>query len=154
MCQWLLLWTQIARLMGPTWGPPGSCRPQVGPCKPHEPCYQWIVYPGGRLVLVANKSLLILEYVLFRRQQVDFPRSDMSDSRSTRYRPRDLLRPTHSPAGHVRSFINTHTRHIATGRNYYPPINTLFWMVQKLFMMLMLYIKLLKYHWFPLRLMI
>ena len=27
------LWTpaQIARFMGPTWGPPGSCRPQVGP---------------------------------------------------------------------------------------------------------------------------
>ena len=23
--------TQIARLMGPTWGPPGSCRPQRGP---------------------------------------------------------------------------------------------------------------------------
>ena len=23
--------TQIARIMGPTWGPPGSCQPQVGP---------------------------------------------------------------------------------------------------------------------------
>ena len=23
--------SQIARIMGPTWGPPGSCRPQVGP---------------------------------------------------------------------------------------------------------------------------
>ena len=23
--------SQIARFMGPTWGPPGSCRPQVGP---------------------------------------------------------------------------------------------------------------------------
>ena len=23
--------TQIARFIGPTWGPPGSCRPQVGP---------------------------------------------------------------------------------------------------------------------------
>ena len=22
--------TQIARFMGPTWGPPGSCRPQIG----------------------------------------------------------------------------------------------------------------------------
>ena len=27
--QWT--WTQIARFMWPTWGPPGSCRPQVGP---------------------------------------------------------------------------------------------------------------------------
>ena len=26
--------------MGPTWGPPGSCRPQVGPCWPIKPCYQ------------------------------------------------------------------------------------------------------------------
>ena len=29
----------IARFMGPSWGPPGSCRPQVGPrwapCRPH-----------------------------------------------------------------------------------------------------------------------
>ena len=24
-------WTQIAKLMGPTWGPSRSCRPQVGP---------------------------------------------------------------------------------------------------------------------------
>ena len=31
---------QIARFTGPTWGPPGSCRPQVGPCLPHRPCYQ------------------------------------------------------------------------------------------------------------------
>ena len=27
----LLLGTQIAKFMGPTWGPPGSCRPQLGP---------------------------------------------------------------------------------------------------------------------------
>ena len=26
-----VLYSQIARLMRPTWGPPGSCRPQVGP---------------------------------------------------------------------------------------------------------------------------
>ena len=32
--------SQIAKYMGPTWGPPGSCRPQMGPCWPHEPCYQ------------------------------------------------------------------------------------------------------------------
>ena len=25
------LTTQIAKFMGPTWGPPGSCRPQMGP---------------------------------------------------------------------------------------------------------------------------
>ena len=26
--------------MGPTWGLPGSCWPQLGPFCPHEPCYQ------------------------------------------------------------------------------------------------------------------
>ena len=26
--------------MGPTWGTPGPCRPQMAPCWPHEPCYQ------------------------------------------------------------------------------------------------------------------
>ena len=28
---WKSLATHIATLMGPTWGPPGSCRPQMGP---------------------------------------------------------------------------------------------------------------------------
>ena len=28
---WWHVFTQIARFMGPTWGPPGSCRPQLGP---------------------------------------------------------------------------------------------------------------------------
>ena len=35
ICHWMNyifpLMTQIARFMGPTWGPPGSCRPQMGP---------------------------------------------------------------------------------------------------------------------------
>ena len=26
-----MICSQIAKFMGPTWGPPGSCRPQVGP---------------------------------------------------------------------------------------------------------------------------
>ena len=32
LCLWLgVRLTQIAKFMGPTWGPPGSCRPQMGP---------------------------------------------------------------------------------------------------------------------------
>ena len=39
----MLLPSQIARFMAPTWGPPGSWRPQMGPWWPHEPCYQrWL----------------------------------------------------------------------------------------------------------------
>ena len=29
----------IARFMGPTWGPPGFCRPRCVLCRFHEPCY-------------------------------------------------------------------------------------------------------------------
>ena len=29
-----------SKFMGPTWGPPGSCRSRWPPCWPHEPCYQ------------------------------------------------------------------------------------------------------------------
>ena len=32
--------TQIARFMGPTWVPPGSCQTKMIPCWSHEPCYQ------------------------------------------------------------------------------------------------------------------
>ena len=38
---------QIARLMGPTWDPPGSCRPPMAPCWPHEPCYQGACHGAG-----------------------------------------------------------------------------------------------------------
>ena len=30
LCSVLLWWSQITKFMGPTWGPPGSCRPQMG----------------------------------------------------------------------------------------------------------------------------
>ena len=35
----------IARFMGPTSGPPGPCRPQMGPCWLHEPCSQGGIGP-------------------------------------------------------------------------------------------------------------
>ena len=45
----IIIDTQIARFTGPTWGPSGSCRPQMGPCWPHEPCYQGIVSVGASI---------------------------------------------------------------------------------------------------------
>ena len=36
--------TQKAKFLGPTWGPPGSCRPQMGLCWHHRPCYQGICH--------------------------------------------------------------------------------------------------------------
>ena len=43
---WWFKVTQIARFMGPTWGPPGSYRPQMAPCWPHEPWCQGMVWRG------------------------------------------------------------------------------------------------------------
>ena len=43
--------TLIARFMGPTWGPSGDDRTQVGPIWPHEPCYL-----GGSLWIPLTKS--------------------------------------------------------------------------------------------------
>ena len=40
---------QIARFMGPTWGPSEADRTQVGPCWPHEPCYLGILRDGSGL---------------------------------------------------------------------------------------------------------
>ena len=37
--------TQIAKFMGPTWGPPGSCRPQMGPM-----LAPWILLSGQWLI--------------------------------------------------------------------------------------------------------
>ena len=58
--------SQIAKFLGPTWGPPGSCRHQMGPmlapCWPHEPCYHGCLgnsgsvqkYPPGFRFLLRN----------------------------------------------------------------------------------------------------
>ena len=46
--------TLIARSMGPTWGPSGANRTQVGPWWPHELCYLGGCYPGQRQPLDAT----------------------------------------------------------------------------------------------------
>ena len=44
---WRRIYAQIAKFMGPTWGPPGSCRPQMGPMlAPRTLPLGWIIkYP-------------------------------------------------------------------------------------------------------------
>ena len=41
MCIFPGMYSQIAKFMGPTWGPPGSCRPQMGPM-----LAPWTLLPG------------------------------------------------------------------------------------------------------------
>ena len=52
-----LTWTQIARFMGSTWGPPGSCRPQMGPMSA-----PWTLLSGKRDVrsLIANVEAAVV----------------------------------------------------------------------------------------------
>ena len=45
--------TPIAKFMGPTWGPSGADRTQVGPCWPNESCYL------GKYKHVCTRSLII-----------------------------------------------------------------------------------------------
>ena len=57
---WVQLTTHIARFMGPTWGPPGSCRPQMGPILAPWTLLSgntwWLVHVMA-LVQTGNKSL-------------------------------------------------------------------------------------------------
>ena len=39
------IFIQIAKFMGPTWGPPGSCRPQMGPMSA-----QWTLLSGSCII--------------------------------------------------------------------------------------------------------
>ena len=64
MCQaidlkWSCRMSQIAKFMGPTWGPPGSCRPQMDPCWPHEACYL-----GQYLLCVVYSAYNVLCYAV------------------------------------------------------------------------------------------
>ena len=53
---------QIAKFMGPTWGPPGSCRPQMGPM-----LAPWTLLPGvclsGFVSIISNAYL---EHAIFK----------------------------------------------------------------------------------------
>ena len=63
--------TLIASFMGPTWGPPGSCRPRWAPCWPHEPCYLEILniqtlqrqsyFRAQRITLIAKHYISVLQ---------------------------------------------------------------------------------------------
>ena len=48
-----ILTTQIAKFMGPTWGPPGSCWPQMGPM-----LVQWTLLSGKRLRSILTRLII------------------------------------------------------------------------------------------------
>ena len=52
--------SQIAKFMGPTWGPPGSCRPQMGPM-----LAPWILLSG---IVPSNESSDVWANADLRRQ--------------------------------------------------------------------------------------
>ena len=51
--------TLIARFMGPTWGPSGANRTQLGPIWPHELCYLGRYLPGHMILLAPKYELLV-----------------------------------------------------------------------------------------------
>ena len=64
-CIWVNIGlTQITKFLGTTWGPPGSSRPQMAPCWPHEPCYQgsngWL--PGGNILARGALKCKLLKF--------------------------------------------------------------------------------------------
>ena len=59
--------SQIAKYMGPTWGPHGSCRSQMGP---HEPCYH------------NQGSLSLYEVKIFPLHAVGVTRDNWNSTRS------------------------------------------------------------------------
>ena len=60
-CLLLDLSTQIAKFMGPTWGPPGSCRPQMGPMLAPWTLLSGNGYQFGRWSIRENSSMNRLE---------------------------------------------------------------------------------------------
>ena len=48
---------QIARFMGPTWGPPGSCRPQMGPMLAPRTLLSRVIYDGHCQAKITNPCL-------------------------------------------------------------------------------------------------
>ena len=70
--------TQIEQFMGPAWGLPGSCRPQIGPMLAHEPCYQgssagnFIMFRSAVCNLIRiTKATWILYFINLRYADVD-----------------------------------------------------------------------------------
>ena len=61
--------------MGPTWGPPGSCRPQMGPM-----LAPWTLLSG--YIRVPNRSVLSLHTILW--SQNPWPRLSSGNIRTTR----------------------------------------------------------------------
>ena len=69
--------TLIARFMGPTWGPSGADRTQVGPMLAHEPCYlaryhgiarlfRVLCISGACICLIMSKQAVCYFPILFR----------------------------------------------------------------------------------------
>ena len=57
-------WTQISKFMGPTWGPPGCCRPQMGPmmaqCNIGYPSETHLQFKSREISFVHNTSTSVV----------------------------------------------------------------------------------------------
>ena len=67
--------------MGSTWGPPGSCRPKMGPCWPHEPCYQGVYMIGIKPHSGSNYLCWLLPYPNYYVQMKECTQSKANSSK-------------------------------------------------------------------------
>ena len=49
--------SQIAQFMGPTWGPPGSCRPQVGPMLAPWTLLSWVQHVWSGCLISISQAI-------------------------------------------------------------------------------------------------
>ena len=63
--------SQIAKFMGPTWGPPGFCRPQVGPILDPWTLLSWILWTMWVWLCKIHRIMASL-VVLFSLQSIHF----------------------------------------------------------------------------------
>ena len=109
--QYLLNWSQIARFMGPTWRPPGSCRPQVGPM-----LATWTLLSGMTFlytIVSTRPVLLILILLILMKFYVGLYKSYVGDKKS-------YVGDKKSYVGDKKSYVGLIFLHICCGPRKLP----------------------------------
>ena len=106
-----MIYTQIARFMGQTWGPPGSCRPQMGPM-----LAPWTLLSGIPPVqnIVRQWRVTMISTYWFPETVKDIPHSMEHFSWLASRRPNLCCLPSSSETCHRRRAGELRTREIRT----------------------------------------
>ena len=86
-------YAQIAKFMGPTWGPPGSCRPQMGPI-----LSTWTLLSGCIFIGFSHWLKEVRKWALIHPSQATFS-SEVPESRLALSRRRRCVKCQHVITG-------------------------------------------------------